>query len=79
MGLVQFIDGKVVYYPYLPSKAAALAFVALFAVATLSHIGLMIRYRSWFFIPLVIGGICKFLSMIVMMPTYRTKLIFATF
>ncbi|KAI0178010.1 RTA1 like protein-domain-containing protein [Pestalotiopsis sp. NC0098] len=59
MGLVQFIDGKVVYYPYLPSKAAALAFVALFAVATLSHIGLMIRYRSWFFIPLVIGGICE--------------------
>lgn len=79
MGLVQFIDGKVVFYPYIPSKAAGLAFMAIFAAATLSHIGLMIRYRSWFFIPLVLGGICKFLSIIVMMPTYRTKLTFVTF
>jgi hypothetical protein len=58
-GLVQFIDGKVVYYPYLPSKPAALAFTAVFAAATILHIGLMIRYRSWFFIPVVLGGLCK--------------------
>lgn len=59
MGLVHFEDGKVLYYPYVPSKAAGYAFMAFFAAATVAHIVGMIKFKTWFFIPLVLGGICK--------------------
>ncbi|KAH6648863.1 RTA1 like protein-domain-containing protein [Truncatella angustata] len=59
MGLVQFEDGVVVYYPYVPAKAPGAAFLALFTFATATHIGFMMKYRSWFFVPLILGGICE--------------------
>ena len=36
---------------------AAVIFVALFGLATLLHIFQMLRSRTWFMIPFVIGGI----------------------
>ncbi|KAJ5312973.1 hypothetical protein N7508_003803 [Penicillium antarcticum] len=45
-----------VAYTYNPSMAAAVIFVILFAVITLLHTFHLIRTRTWFFIPLVIGG-----------------------
>jgi hypothetical protein len=59
MGLVQFEDGKVLYYPYTPSKAAGFIFMALFAVVTIIHIAGVRRYKTNYFIPMVLGGICK--------------------
>lgn len=59
MGLVQFEDGKVLYYPYTPSKAAGFIFMALFAVVTIIHIAGVKRYKTNYFIPMVLGGICE--------------------
>ncbi|KAK4863174.1 hypothetical protein LT330_001952 [Penicillium expansum] len=44
-------------YKYDPSGVAALVFVALFGLTTSVHIFQMIRNRSWFFIPFIIGGL----------------------
>lgn len=59
MGLVQFEDGKVLYYPYTPSRAAGFIFMALFAVVTIIHIAGVRRYKTNYFTPMVLGGICK--------------------
>ena len=45
------------YYYYEPSMVAAVIFVALFGIATLLHIFQMLKSRTWFMIPFVIGGI----------------------
>ncbi|EXF85198.1 hypothetical protein CFIO01_03269 [Colletotrichum fioriniae PJ7] len=42
MGLVHFEDGKVLFYPYTPSKAAGVIFLVLFAGDTFGHLG-----RAW--------------------------------
>ncbi|RAL09276.1 RTA1 domain-containing protein [Aspergillus homomorphus CBS 101889] len=46
------------FYRYYPSKAAAVIFTVLFAIATFLHLYQLIRRRTWFFIPFVIGGFC---------------------
>lgn len=50
------------YYHYDPSIAAAAVFLTLFAISTLAHMLQLIRYRTWYFIPFVIGGICETLG-----------------
>jgi hypothetical protein len=45
-------------YQYNPSMGAAVLFIILFAVITLLHTYHLFRTRTWFFIPLVIGGYC---------------------
>ncbi|KAH8431142.1 uncharacterized protein LDX57_008801 [Aspergillus melleus] len=47
-------------YEYYPSMAAAVIFILLFIVVNLLHTYHLIRTRTWFFIPLVLGGWCKF-------------------
>lgn len=47
------------YYYYEPSMSAAIIFVVLFAFSTSLHFYQMLRTRTWFMIPFVIGGICK--------------------
>lgn len=49
-----------VFYAYKPSMAGAVIFVILFAIAALYHIWLLVRNRVWYFIPFVIGCLCKF-------------------
>lgn len=49
----------VVFYEYRPSKPAAFAFMALFALATLGHLVYFFRLRAWYFIPFLMGGIGK--------------------
>ncbi|KAL2788281.1 RTA1 like protein-domain-containing protein [Aspergillus keveii] len=44
------------YYRYYPSEAAAILFTILFAITTFVHLYQLIRHRTWFFIPFVIGG-----------------------
>lgn len=48
------------YYYYHPSMAAAIIFIVLFGVATSLHTAQMLRTRTWFMIPFVVGGICMF-------------------
>ncbi|KAL1964528.1 hypothetical protein VTN77DRAFT_6825 [Rasamsonia byssochlamydoides] len=49
--------GGWVAYRYDPSMAAAVIFILLFLAATALHTYHVIRTRTWFFIPFVIGGI----------------------
>lgn len=46
-------------YRYYPSNVAAIIFVAAFSVTTLLHIFQVLKKRTWYFIPLVVGGICR--------------------
>lgn len=47
-------------YHYDPTIAGAIIFVLLFLATTSTHFYQLWRARTWFMIPLVIGGICKF-------------------
>ncbi|KAH8896107.1 RTA1 like protein [Thozetella sp. PMI_491] len=56
-------------YPYDPNPVAAMIFVVLFGVTTIWHAQIMWRRRSWYFIPLIIGGlleivgyVCRFMA-----------------
>lgn len=53
---------QIVFFEYLPNKPAAISFVALFGMATLAHLIFIVIYRAWFFIPFILGGICKHAS-----------------
>lgn len=50
---------QIVFFEYLPNKPAAISFVALFGIVTLAHLIFIFIYRAWFFIPFILGGICK--------------------
>ncbi|KAB8259689.1 RTA1 like protein-domain-containing protein [Aspergillus pseudonomiae] len=52
------------FYHYDPSMAGAVVFIILFAGTTLFHIYQMVRTRTWFFLPFVIGGIFEVLGYI---------------
>ncbi|KAF9693213.1 hypothetical protein EKO04_008781 [Ascochyta lentis] len=43
-------------YRYHPSLVAAIIFVVLFAITTILHIYQVVRKKTWYFIPLVVGG-----------------------
>ena len=47
-----------VLYRYTPNLAAAVVFIVFFLITTLFHVFQIYRKRTWYFIPLVIGGIC---------------------
>ncbi|KAH8649191.1 RTA1 like protein-domain-containing protein [Xylariales sp. PMI_506] len=59
MGLIEFQDGKPVYYPYIPSSSAGLVFVILFSAVTILHLVRMCRFHTWYFTPMILGGICE--------------------
>ncbi|GKT63406.1 RTA1 domain-containing protein [Colletotrichum tofieldiae] len=48
---------QIVFYHYRPSGGAGWAFLVLFAIGVLSHIGCLFRLRAWHFIPFILGGI----------------------
>ena len=43
------------FYKYNPSRPAGWTFCILFAIATVVHLGYIVPYRSWFFIPFTLG------------------------
>ncbi|KAL1618785.1 hypothetical protein SLS56_010388 [Neofusicoccum ribis] len=47
------------YAQYEPSLAAAIIFTVLFAGPTGLHLFQLWKYRTWSFIPFVLGGICR--------------------
>jgi hypothetical protein len=50
------------YYHYDPSGGAAVAFAAVFGLATVIHIWQMFRARTWYLTPFIIGGVCMIFS-----------------
>lgn len=46
-------------FKYHPSLAAAVIFIVLFAITTGLHGFQAAKRRTYYFIPLIIGGICK--------------------
>jgi hypothetical protein len=46
-------------FPYNPSIGAGYAFMIIFGIMAIIHIVLVIMYRSWYFIPFVLGCIGK--------------------
>ena len=46
-------------FNYHPSLAAAAIFIVLFAITTGYHGFQAIKKRTYYFIPLIIGGVCK--------------------
>ncbi|KAF9729152.1 hypothetical protein PMIN06_000059 [Paraphaeosphaeria minitans] len=53
-----------VLYRYLPSLPAAIVFIVAFALATFYHIFQIGRKRTWYFIPLAVGGAFEFVGYI---------------
>ncbi|KAF2626507.1 RTA1-domain-containing protein [Macroventuria anomochaeta] len=51
-------------YRYHPSQIAAITFVVAFSLTTILHIFQVCKKRTWYFIPLVIGGIFEVLGYI---------------
>ncbi|KAJ4312882.1 hypothetical protein N0V94_007222 [Neodidymelliopsis sp. IMI 364377] len=44
-------------FPYIPSIGAGYAFLVLFGIMAAAHLVLMIMYRSWYFLPFLLGCI----------------------
>ncbi|KAH7370740.1 RTA1 like protein-domain-containing protein [Rhexocercosporidium sp. MPI-PUGE-AT-0058] len=49
---------KYMLYQYEPKKILAIIFLVLFGITTCLHIFQLIRKRTWYFVPFVIGGLC---------------------
>lgn len=47
------------FYNYNPSKAAAVAFAILFLLTSVFHLFQLVKLRTWYFIPVVIGGLME--------------------
>ncbi|KAL4738374.1 putative RTA1 domain protein [Aspergillus similis] len=52
------------YYRYYPSEAAAILFTILFLLTTFTHLYQLLRHRTWFLIPFVIGGFFEWVGYI---------------
>lgn len=48
----------------VPSNEAHTIFVVLFAITTLLHVFQLWRTRTWYLIPLVVGGVCEVIGYI---------------
>ena len=48
------------YFRYDPSLAAAIVFIVAFTFTSTFHVYQMISTRTWYLIPLVIGGSCQY-------------------
>jgi hypothetical protein len=46
------------YYHYDPSLAAAVIFIIAFITTTTLHCYQLLRTRTWFMIPFIVGGFC---------------------
>ncbi|GME29018.1 RTA-like protein [Neofusicoccum parvum] len=51
-----------VFYRYHPSLAAAVIFIIAFLSTTCWHCWQCVRTRTWYFVPLIIGGFCQWIG-----------------
>lgn len=63
------------YYHYDPSLAAACVFAIVFGSSTVWHSILIAKHRTWYFIPLLIGGICMYFCSFFVFDFRVTRLI----
>ncbi|KAF2152225.1 putative RTA1 domain protein [Myriangium duriaei CBS 260.36] len=47
------------FYPYNPSNAAGYFFVVVYAIITSTQLVLLVRYRTWFCVPLFLGCLAE--------------------
>jgi hypothetical protein len=72
---------RFVFYRYYPSLPAAVIFVVLFFATTIWHMIQTKRAKTWYFIPLIVGGVCMyfpsrcFLKSSLMRSTYLVEFI----
>lgn len=59
MAAIYFSDSDVVMYHYYPSLVAAIIFLGLFSLSALFHGYQLVRTRTWFMIPFVLGALCE--------------------
>lgn len=59
-------EGNFRLYHYDPSTAANAVFVGLFALVTIAHAYILVRKKTWYFIPFLMGCICKFGSSLLL-------------
>jgi hypothetical protein len=52
-------NGKYILYHYYPSLPAAIIFTVLFLCTTLLHTFQLLKRRTLYFAPFVVGGCCK--------------------
>lgn len=50
--------GEFIFYAYRPSLPAAVIFTVLFLGSAIWHTKQLVQYRSWYFIPFVLGCLC---------------------
>jgi hypothetical protein len=48
-----------VFYNYNPSMPAAVIFIVVFGLAAILHTWQLLRSRTWYFIPFLIGCLCR--------------------
>jgi hypothetical protein len=49
---------KYLDYHYNPSFGAEVVFIILFSITSAAHLFLLVRHRTWYFIPFLIGCLC---------------------
>lgn len=59
-GILPYKGGTYYLWHYVPSMPGAIIFIILFIAATAAHSYRMFRFRQWFYIPFILGCICKF-------------------
>ena len=53
------------FYHYDPSMVGAVVFIIAFLATTSLHTYQLLRTRTWFMIPFVVGGFCMFLKLLL--------------
>lgn len=48
-------DATIIIYGYTPSLAVGILGVILFTIASIAHLYLLIRHRTWYFTPILVG------------------------
>lgn len=51
-------DWLIQRYKYVPSTTAAVIFAVLFGLSTVIQFLQLVRWRTWYFIPFLVGGLC---------------------
>ena len=51
--------GNFKYFRYNPSTAGNIVFVVLFAIPAVAHVYMLVKRRTWYFIPFLVGCLCK--------------------
>ncbi len=70
---------KYMLYEYEPSKVAPIVFIALFGITIAIHTFQLVRRRTWYFIPFVIGGLCKFNLLLFILDIYTLLALNSTY